>query len=248
MFETRLIRIALCLALLLALGGCYRAAAPEPGASELASQGKRAFERQKWDKAINAYQKVKDRYPFSPYALTAEMKIADSLYLQENYQEAIVAYQEFERMHPRNEAVPYAVYMQGMSNYRMMLSKDREQAPTAEALRNFQRLLADYPDSPLGEQAKSRVTECQERLAAHELYVAKWYRRTGHSRSALNRLDYVLANYPGTQSAGRAQRLLSEVRREVVEAEARGEQPVELEPAPAPLQLGTEREQRRPVP
>lgn len=248
MFETRLVRTILCLALLLAPGACYRAAAPEPGASDLAQQGGRAFEREKWDKAIEAYQKVKDRYPFSPYALTAEMKIADALYMQENFQEAIVAYQEFERMHPRNEAVPYALYMQGMSNYRLMLSKDRDQAPSGEALRNFQRLVADYPDSPLVVQAKSRITECQERLAAHELYVARWYRRTGHSRSALSRLDYVLANYPGTQSAARAQKLLPEVRREAAEAEARGERPVELEPAPAPLELGREREQRRPVP
>ena len=233
------------LAALLLLGACQHVRPPEPGAAQLAQEGEAAFQRKKWTKAVDAFQKLKDRYPFSPYALTAEMKIADALYLQENYEEAIVAYQEFERMHPRNESVPYAVFMQGMSNYRRLLTKDRDQTPTAEALRNFQRLLTEYPESPLIEQARARIGECQELMAAQELYVARWYERTGHARSALARLKYVVANYPTTPSAEEARRLLSEVEAEVART---AEKPVELAPGPAPIEGGSLERTRRPVP
>ncbi len=234
-------------ALLLTLAGaCHRVPPPEPGASQLSEQGMRAFERQRWPQAVDAFQKVKDRYPFSPYALTAEMKIADALYMQENYAEAITAYQEFERMHPRNEQVPYAVFMQGMSNYQQMLTKDRDQNPTAEALRNFQRLTADYPTCPLVPETKGKIGECQERLAAQELYVARWYNRTGHARSARARLTYLLANYPQTQVAAEAKRFLPEVERRAAEEEAKGESGPDLAPGPAPLQGGVQ--QRPPIP
>lgn len=237
-------RAILCLCLLLALGACQHTPKEEPDAATLAQRGMRAFERQKWNQAVDAFQKVKDRYPFSPYALSAEIKIADALYMQENYEEAFVAYQDFERMHPRNDAVPYAVFMEGMSNYQRLLSKDRDQTPTSEALRHFQRLLADYPDSPLAAEAKAKIGECLERLAAQEIYVARWYDRTGHHRSALARLNYVIAHYPETQSAAQAKQMLPEVETRVATEE---EKPVELAPAPAQMDGGVERT-RRPVP
>jgi len=236
----------LCGSLLLPLAACHHAAAPEPDPTQLSQEGERAFERKKWAQAVDAFQKLKDRYPFSPYALTAEMKIADALYMQEKYEEAIAAYQEFERMHPRNEQVPYAIYMQGEANNKRMLSQDRDQAPTAEALRNFQRLVTDYPDSPLVAQAKARIVEAQDRLAAQELYVARWYERTGHPRSALARLSYLLKNYAQTPSAQAARRLLPEVQAAVAKETAKGEHPSEIGPAPAPIDSGGVYQERRP--
>jgi outer membrane protein assembly factor BamD len=244
------IGLILGLFLALVLSACAgRTAAPEPGANQLSQDGMKAFDKEKWDKAIDAFQKVKDRYPFSPYALTAEMKIADSLYMKESFEEAIVAYQQYEKMHPRNEAVPYCIFMQGMCNWRQLHTKDRDQTPTAEALRNFKRLIADYPDSPLLKEAEGKIAECQELMAAQELYVARWYNRTGHPRSALSRLNYLLANYPATKTAEEGRAFLPEVKEGVAEQEKAegGQKPVELEPASAPLERQIERE-RPPVP
>jgi outer membrane protein assembly factor BamD len=233
-------RLALCLVLLVALAACHpHVTKPDLGANELAAEGARAFERKKWTQAIDSYQKLKDRYPFSPYALMAETKIGDCLYLQENYAEATAAFQEFERMHPRNELVPYAIYMQGMCNYKQMLTLDRDQTPSAEAQRNFQRLVTDYPNSPQVAEAKQKIAECQERMAAQELYVAKWYERTGHPRSALNRLKYLLANYALTQSAAEGRKMLPEIKKEVAKEDAKGEHPSPLAPGPASLERAT---------
>ena len=40
--------------------------------------------------AIENFQKLKDWYPFSKYAILAELKIADSHYHLEQYEEAVL--------------------------------------------------------------------------------------------------------------------------------------------------------------
>ena len=48
-------------------------------ADELAWEGMDAYESGKYLKAITKFQKIKDFYPFSKYAILAELKIADAV-------------------------------------------------------------------------------------------------------------------------------------------------------------------------
>ena len=89
-------------------------------AQELAWDGMDAYEDGNYKDAIEYFQKLKDWYPFSKYANLAELKIADSHYHLEEYDEAIFAYEEFEKLHPRNEAIPYVIYQIGRSYYNCM--------------------------------------------------------------------------------------------------------------------------------
>ena len=82
-------------------------------AQELAWDGMDAYEDGDYKDAIEYFQKLKDWYPFSKYAILAELKIADAHYHLKQYDEAIFAYEEFEKLHPRNEAVPYVIYQIG---------------------------------------------------------------------------------------------------------------------------------------
>ena len=82
-------------------------------AQQLAWDGMDAYEDGDYTIAIEHFQQLKDWYPFSKYAILAELKIADSQYHLKNYEEAIFAYEEFEKLHPRNEAIPYVIYQIG---------------------------------------------------------------------------------------------------------------------------------------
>ena len=55
------------------------------------------------------FSKLKDRFPFSPYALKAELALADAYYLDEQYLMALDNYKEFEALHPSNENIPYVL-------------------------------------------------------------------------------------------------------------------------------------------
>ena len=86
----------------------------EKNAEELVSDGSSAFIAGDYKDAVKAYTDLKDWYPFSKYVILAELKIADSHFHLEEYDEAILAYEEFEKMHPKNEAIPYVIYQTGL--------------------------------------------------------------------------------------------------------------------------------------
>ncbi len=178
------------------------------------------FQRGRFLLAEELFQKVKDRYPFSPYATLAELRLADCKFYSGEYEAAIPLYEEFERLHPTNEAVPYVIFMQGTAYYRLMDTPDRDQTFTKKMIETYQRLLRRFPDNPYRLEAKRRIEEGRELLAQHEIVVVKWYMRVDMLPQAKHRLLLVREKYPDTQAALEAQRLLAEVERSMKTAKA----------------------------
>ncbi len=123
-------------------------------AQELAWEGMDAYENGKYDKAIDKFQKLKDYYPFSKYAILAELKIADAHYQRVEYEEAIYAYENFEQLHPRNEAIPYVIYQIGRCYYDQIDTPDRDQTSAQKALEAFQRLTKQFPAGSIFAQSR----------------------------------------------------------------------------------------------
>src|SRR5512139_2761540 len=84
----------------------------------LAEQGIQDLKKKKYDDAIDTFEKVRDRYPYSEQAMLAQIKVADAYFYKKKYDEALQAYKEFEKLHPTNKAVPYCVYREGLCYYR----------------------------------------------------------------------------------------------------------------------------------
>ena len=89
--------------------------ADDKTAQELVNDGMEAFNSQRYRSAIESFDKLKDWYPFSKYAILAELKIADAHFYLGEYEAAIAAYESFENLHPRNEATPYVIFQRGLS-------------------------------------------------------------------------------------------------------------------------------------
>jgi len=189
--------------LLLLLSGCStidkilgRGVEDEADASELMSQGNEELNAGRYKDAVDAFQKIKDRFPYSKHAVNAELKMADALYLQEEYEQAFTAYDEFEKLHPKHKDIPYVIYQKGMSNYNQIKSKDREQVHTLKAREEFERLIKRYPRDEYANKARKNLRECLISLAEYELYVANFYYKQGRYRAALGRYTYILNSYP----------------------------------------------------
>jgi outer membrane protein assembly factor BamD len=168
----------------------------EKTAQDLASDGMDAYESRDYKDAIKAFEQLKDWYPFSKYTALAELKIADANYKLGNYEEAIYAYESFESLHPRNEAIPYVIYQVGLCYFEQIDTVDRDQTPAREALKTFQRLERRYPGNVYAIKARTHIDRCYKSLSGHELYVGKFYFKTGHYRAALYRFKSVVENYP----------------------------------------------------
>jgi len=166
------------------------------GAQELAWEGMDAYENGKYDKAIKKFQKLKDYYPFSKYAILAELKIADAHYQREEYEEAAFAYENFEQLHPRNEAIPYVIYQIGRCYYDKIDSPDRDQTSAQKALETFQRLVKQFPGDQYSTRVAEHIKTAQKSLAGHAYVVGVFYYNTKHYKAALNRFMSIISDYP----------------------------------------------------
>lgn len=164
-------------------------------AEELAEKGMEYFDDEDYHDALKAFTTLKERYPYSRYAILAELKVADAHFYRKEYAEAIAAYSEFLQLHPKNDAIPYVLYQIGECYYKQLLSKDRDQTPTRQAIAAYQRLLNEQPNSTYSNSAKERIQDCRKLLAQHELYVAKFYFKSKFYEAALGRFEGVLAGY-----------------------------------------------------
>ena len=115
-----------CVGVVLICSGCaWFESKEEKSAQELVQDGVDYFEDGKYKKAVESFEKLRDWYPFSRYAILAELKIADAYFNLESYADAIFAYEEFEQLHPRNEAIPYVIFRIGRSYFNQIDTIDR---------------------------------------------------------------------------------------------------------------------------
>jgi outer membrane protein assembly factor BamD len=194
-----------CLIILLVVAGCSslqnsidKFLGIEEGdtAEELAWDGMDAYDNGNYGKAIEKFQKLKDIYPFSKYAILAELKIADAHYQREEYEEAIFEYENFERLHPRNEAIPYVIYQIGRSYYDQIDTTDRDQTSARKALEAFQRLTKQFPEDQYARRSAEHISKCLKSLAGHTYLIGVFYYKTKHYKAALHRFMSIISDYP----------------------------------------------------
>lgn len=198
------------------IGGFFQSSAPEDmnlslPPETLVKKGMAEYNRGKYFMAIEYFDKVLASHRFSPQAILAELKIADCKYYMGHYIEAYEYYEQFEEMHPTNEAIPYVMYQKGMCHYKRIDTIDRDTTGARRAIERFQLLLKAYPASPYTEDARQKIAAATEFLANHEYGVAKFYLRVNEPDQAMVRLRYLAAVYPDAKIIPKAQQLLREL-------------------------------------
>lgn len=159
------------------------------------------------DECIQAepqFRNVRRLYPYTRFAALAELRAADCLFKDGKYTEAIQSYEQFTRYRPSHVEVPYARFMVALCNYQQIPSDwflspatyEREQHFTRESLRLLSRFVVDYPHDPLVSRANRMAHHAIRLLAAHELYVARFYLRRDHPQAAIGRLRTLITAYP----------------------------------------------------
>lgn len=165
-------------------------------AQELAFDGMEEYQQGNYKRAIENFEKLRDWYPFDKFAILGELKIADAHYQLRQYDEAIIAYQEFENLHPLNEAIPYVIYQIGRCYYDQISTVDRDQTAARKALETFDRLQKQFPDHSYAKRAEEHIHTCIKKLAGHEFYVGRFYFKKKHYEAALKRFKSVIHDYP----------------------------------------------------
>jgi len=113
---------------------------------ELAKESPPASAPPLFDQAFQEYKKVFDQYPDSGRVGEAVAKMANYYYQQKDYNRAIDVFESVLRTHPDAKYLDVILFNYGRCLYRM--------EKKAEARRQFDQLLADFPESTLAPDAK----------------------------------------------------------------------------------------------
>ncbi len=202
-------------------GGC--ATADEEGkgvtysltAKQNYEKGLEELKDENFAEATRYFSFVKQKFPFSRYAVLAELSLADTQYARGSHQEAIDAYKTFARLHPTHEKVEdgYVAfkiadcYVQEMPGDWFLVppAYEKDQTAVRDAFRELSDFLDKYPDSKYVPDVKKLRREVMARLIEHEVYVARFYLDTGHPKAAVLRIEQAIRHYP---ESGREAELL----------------------------------------
>ena len=195
---TKILKLLFIFTILSFFAGCAtdekNADTPE-GAFKIA---KEYDDSERFEIAIQKYSDVKNKFPYSSFAMAAELAIADVQFKRESYPEAQIAYQNFRDMHPKNPKIDYVIYRAGMSYYLQLPETiDRDLSLANDAIYSFNEVIKSYPNSEHLADAKDKREKAFIMLAQKELYIADFYFRNEKYDSALLRYESAYKKYSG---------------------------------------------------
>jgi outer membrane protein assembly factor BamD len=165
-------------------------------AEQLAVEGMQKMAKKDYGGAVNDFKKLKEHYPYSKYAILAELKLGDAYFYDKKYGDASISYEEFVRLHPRNEVIPYVLYQVGMSHFLAFTTVDRDPEETQIAMQSFEKVMQNFPKSDYSKRAEKQLQECKKRVVSYEYGVAKFYYVLEQYSAAKTRLDSMVQKYP----------------------------------------------------
>lgn len=204
--------LAILTAAALVLLSCSEKLSKQSGlsAQDLFSRGQQKMAKKKYDSAIEHFQVLLERFPTSPLAPRAQLALADAHMENKDDVEAEVGYDDFLRLYPASDNVPYALYQKGELLFRQRGKPGRDQTKTVEAIRTFRLLLEKSPSDPHAAAAARRIAELRNLLAEHEVAVVSHYLARKKYESAEARARRAVADYTDTTSLPTLMSLLAQ--------------------------------------
>jgi len=140
------------------------------------SIAKEPYDEKNYDIALKKLGEFKSRFPYSKYAVEAELLIANTHFELGHYIESSSAYNQFIKLHPKHPQVDYAMYRVGLSYWNDAPTEiDREQEFTETALKKWNDLTTQFPQSPYTKEAADLITLGGKRIADAEEFIARFY-------------------------------------------------------------------------
>lgn len=174
------------------------------------------------------FEEIRREFPYSRFAALSELRVGDCQFKNEQYPEAIETYRQFVRIRPSHKEIPYARFRIAEAYFNQIPGgwfmtpppEERDQSAARDALIQLRRFVVDFPDDHRVPDANELMQKCMSLLAAHELYVARFYLERDAYRGVISRLKGLLAAYPGSGVEADAMLLLGQVYLETEEVDA----------------------------
>jgi outer membrane protein assembly factor BamD len=187
--------------------------------AEIFKRVQKHFKQKKFIAATKDLEGLESHYPFGDYADKAQLANIYAYFKSDEPAAALAAADRFIQLHPRHKHVDYAYFMKGMINFNHSLGtfdrflpldrSQREMQSSSLAYDDFSLLLKRFPKTIYKANAHKRMIFLRNRLAAHEVHIARYYLSRKAYLAAANRCKVVIQRYDQSPSTPEALKLLA---------------------------------------
>ena len=176
----------------------------DKAAEEIFNSGERELIRRRYNDAAEKFKEVERLYPYSDWAKRALIMQVYSFHKDKEYENVVSAANRFIEFHPKDKDIPYAYYLIGLSYYDQVLAIGRDQKLTQEALKIFELIIKEYPDSEYASSSQIKFDFLKNQLASKEMEVGRYYLKRSHYVSAINRFRGIIEDFSTTSQVPEA--------------------------------------------
>lgn len=178
---------------------------------DLYNNGIDALRDKRYATAVTQFDAVEQNYPYSSWAVNAQLMHGYTEYLQNHYTEAVGALDRYIQLHPTSSNTAYAYYLRALSFYEQIADIQRDQKGTEQAMTALQDVANRYPDSAYARDARLKIDLCRDHLAGKEMEIGRWYEGQKLYTAALGRFQRVVDDYQTTNHVPEALHRLTEI-------------------------------------
>jgi outer membrane protein assembly factor BamD len=186
-------------------------AAPTGPVEGLYNNGVDALNARRFSTADDQFNAVEQNYPYSSWAVNAQLMSGYSLYLQNKYTDAIGTLDRFIQLHPAHRDVSYAYYLRALCYYEQIADIERDQKGTEQAMNALREVVTRYPDTAYARDAKLKIDLCFDHLAGKEMEIGRFYQKQHLYEAAIGRFQRVVDDFQTTNHVPEALARLTEV-------------------------------------
>ena len=148
--------------------------APE---GELFRVAQRLFHTKMFTLARQSFQTLHDQYPMGAYAAYSEIKLADTYFYGNEFNEAAKRYEEFARSYPASSDLPYVKLQAARSLVLASKGGGRDRGPHEKALTLLESIIEQYPNTAYAAIADKERLRVVEELSSYDRMVIDFYER-----------------------------------------------------------------------
>ena len=177
---------------------------------ELYNNGVDALNQKRYATAAGQFDAVEQNYPYSSWAVNAQLMHGYAEYLQNHYTEAIGTLDRYIQLHPTSSNASYAYYLRALSFYEQIADIQRDQKGTEQAMAALQDVVNRFPDSAYARDSRLKIDLCRDHLAGKEMEIGRYYEQQKLYAAAIGRFQRVIDDYQTTNHVPEALHRLTE--------------------------------------
>ena len=141
------------------------------------------------------FEDIERQYPYSKWSNQAQLMTAFCYYKSQMYDDSLDALERFIALYPGSKKISYAYYLRALNYFEQIRDVERDQSMTVKSKQAFNEVINKYPESEFTEDAYAKIDIINDRLAAKEIEIARFYQFNSQWIAAINRYNGILEQY-----------------------------------------------------